>query len=466
MTLSRRQLTLSAGAALLLAPILAYLDPRKVEAQSTKRAKRLILFCTMGTKPDLWKPQTSGEGISNFSAMTAPLAAVKDNIVLVDGMPAENVSNNHGAPDGITGMGNGYYAVNNVQQRLVSVDQFIADRLVKAGVNRPIASLLLGAETASGQTMFYRAGNNLKPIASPSSAYSTAFGATMPAPSNPGSTPGSMPEPNPGQAAVDKLLKRRQSILDVMTDEVKAVQKRVGSFEKAKLEQHLDSIRALENKLDHASGSGTGGGSSTGGTTGPVGNEPVIVQCSAPGKPSDASTSVANDLLHMDIIVNALACDITRVAAIELGTDQTYQVNLPSLQGEQHNGFIHSGAPNFANLIKFEAWMAEQFAKLITNLKSKPDPNEAGKTLFDTTLVVWARDMGDAVDHNMNSMRFVLGGGAGGYLKTNPSGRYVSSNARHERVLLNIIEAMGFTDFSGFGDPKLAQKTPLSELTA
>ena len=465
MTVSRRQLTLSAGAALLLAPFLAYLNPRKVEAQSTKHAKRLILFCTMGTKPDLWKPQVGGEAISSFSQMTAPLAAVKDNIVLVDGMPAENVGNNHGAPDGITGMGNGYYAVNNVQQPLVSVDQFVADRLVKSGVNRPIASLLLGAETSNGQTMFYRAGKNIKPIASPASAFSTVFGAAMapsPAPSNPGT--GSDPGTNPGQAQIDALLKRRHSILDVVKEEVRAVENRVGSYEKAKLEQHLESIRALENKLGHASGS-TGGGSTGGGST-PVVNEPVIVQCSTPAKPSDGSTSVANDLLHMDIIVNALACDITRVAAIELGTDQSYQVNLPGLQGEQHNGFIHSGAPNFANLIKFEAWMAEQFAKLITSLKSKADPNEAGKTLFDTTLVVWARDMGDSVAHNMNSMRFVLGGGAGGYLKTNASGRFVSSSARHERALLNIIEAMGFTDFSGFGDPKLAQKTPLSELRA
>ena len=58
--------------------------------------------------------------------------------------------NNHGAPDGITGLGNGYYAVNGVQQLLVSVDQFVADKLVKSGINRPISSLLLGADTAGG----------------------------------------------------------------------------------------------------------------------------------------------------------------------------------------------------------------------------------------------------------------------------------------------------------------------------
>jgi hypothetical protein len=143
-------------------------------------------------------------------------------------------------------------------------------------------------------------------------------------------------------------------------------------------------------------------------------------------------------------------------------------VNAPGLPyDDQHAGFLHSGASsNFANLVKFEAYLAGQFVALINLLKGAKDPQDATKTLFDTTLLVWCRDMGDAVNHDQKSMRFVLAGGNGGYLKTAPGGRYLTSTERHERVLLNICEAMGVTSYGGFGDPGLtgASKTPLPNI--
>ena len=117
--------------------------------------------------------------------------------------------------------------------------------------------------------------------------------------------------------------------------------------------------------------------------------------------------------------------------------------------------------------------MATQFAALITAMKIRPAPDDMNKTLLDDTLLVWARDMGEAATtHNMNSMRFVLAGG--NYLKTSPNGRYLNltgaSNTnganRHERVLLNAMEAMGVTSFAGFGDPMLGTKTPLPNVAA
>jgi hypothetical protein len=63
-------------------------------------------------------------------------------------------------------------------------------------------------------------------------------------------------------------------------------------------------------------------------------------------------------------------------------------------------------------------------------------------------------------------MRFVFAGSK--YLKKSPTGRYIDykGGARHERALLGICEAMGITSFQGFGDPMLADKTPLSELSS
>ena len=104
--------------------------------------------------------------------------------------------------------------------------------------------------------------------------------------------------------------------------------------------------------------------------------------------------------------------------------------------------------------MKFEAYLATQFVNIINLLKGFADPEDASKTLFDTTLLVWARDMGDSDQHNQKSMRFVLASGNAGYLKAAAGGRYIKSTERHERILLNICEAMGITSYAGFGDPE------------
>ena len=318
-----------------------------------------------------------------------------------------------------------------------------------AASSRPIASLLLGAETTSGggTSMFYggnkNGGNQLPTIGSPSSAYSTVFGGALPT----------------GMSA-DTLLKRRQSILDNIKTETTALQGSLGSHEKAKLDLHIASIRMLENKLMVAGGNTSSGG--------------MCSKPTAPGGDSgfmymNAMDALAANKVHQDIIVNAFACDITRVAAIQFGNDQKLMVNAPGLPyDDEHGGFVHSGqASNFANLIKFETYLSQQFASLVTALKSRPDPPDSSKTLLDGTIVAWCRQMGDAVNHDMKSMRFVLASGNnGGYLKTSANGRYIKSGERHERILLNLCEAMGLTSYAGFGDPKLANKSPLPNIAA
>ncbi|HVV52449.1 MAG TPA: DUF1552 domain-containing protein [Polyangia bacterium] len=445
---SRRQFVGSVGASLLLAPFINMGLSRKAFAGS-KQAKRLLVFCSMGTYPPLWTPTVSGSTITAWSAMTQPLSTVANNVVLVEGMPSGNPNDGHGSSDSLTGQGFGYYAVNNVPVIKISVDQFVAKNLVAQGINRPISSLLLGANTNenSGLSQFYGGSNggNLPTIGSPLSAYNTVFGAALPT----------------GMSA-SSLLTRRKSILDTITAEINGLEGTLGSNEKAKLDSHLASIQALENKLNASMPSGT--------------------TCTKPATPGADSTfqymndmdALAANLVHQQIIVNAFACDITRVACLEYGNDQKLMVNAPSSYAlpydDQHGGYIHSGAAsNYANLVKFEAYLATQFASLV-NALNVPDPLDAtgATTMLDNTLMIWARDMGDAQNHNQQSMRFVLASGKNGYLSLANGGRYVKSTERHERILLNVCDAFGITNFTGFGDPALtgSSKTPLPGIAA
>src|SRR4029077_2718786 len=202
----------------------------------------------------------------------------------------------------------------------------------------------------------------------------------------------------------------RKSILDTVSAECTALKGSLGANEKGKLDAHLDSIRQLENKLD---------------ATMPAGGA-----CMKPTTPGADSTmqvmgaldACAANILHQKIIAAAFACDITRVACLQYGNDQKLMVNATGLPyDDQHGGYIHSGASsNYANLVKFEAYLATQFVNLIHLLKGLSDPLDptGTKTLFDNTLLIWARDMGDAQNHDQKSMRFVLASGNGGYLKT------------------------------------------------
>jgi hypothetical protein len=317
-------------------------------------------------------------------------------------------------------------------------------------MGRQISSLLLGANCNEngGMSQFYGGtnGGNLPTISSPLSAFNTVFGTALPT----------------GTSA-SALLARRKSILDCVNNEIKSLEGTLGKNEKAKLDAHLDSIQQLENKLNASMASGN-----------------VCMKPSTPGADSSFqymgdTDAMAANLIHQQIIVNAFACDITRVACLEYGNDQKLMVNAPSSfslpYDDQHGGYIHSGSSsNYANLVKFEAYLATQFANLITALKAIKDPLDATgqSTLFDNTLMIWARDMGDAQNHNQQSMRFVLASGSSGYLKLASGGRYVKSTERHERILLNVCDAFGITNFSKFGDPGLtgSSKTPLPNIAA
>jgi hypothetical protein len=431
--LNRRTLTKSAGASLLLTPFYNLLQPRKARAAGAG-AKRLFVFHTQPCDDGVWKPtNVMGESSFGLPEIFTPLTEHKKDLVFIDGMSPKQQQDNHYSPHALTGVGR----EGRADKGIISVEQFIGDKLEKTPEKRPIKSLLLGSGAAS-EAVFYRNSTRLTTIASPMSAYNTIF-------SNISMGPGTSPE---------ALLMRRKSILDVVRADVGELNAALGAGEKQKLEVHLESIRQFEMRIADSKGSGESA-------------------CTKPGAPTDDLGSTAKktlaDMAHLDLIVNAFACDITRLGAVQWGNSHTWQFDTPTgLRNELHMGIIHVGKR--AEAVKIETWLAGQFANVIKKLQSIPEADGSG-TLWDNTILIWTRDFGEANAHGSYNMKFVLGQGSGnnGYLKTNPGGRYfkVTGNRRQERVLLNLIEAMGVTDFTGFGDisPEFKpSKVPLAEL--
>jgi hypothetical protein len=430
--LSRRSFTKSAGAAAVLSPFYDLLKPRKAKAAGSA-PKRVLIYHNQPCDTKQWMPQNvSGESFT-LPEMFSNLAPLLPNLVMVDGLSPMRPGDNHFSPHALTGVGR----EGRPDGGIISIEQFIGDQLEKTPEKRPIKNLILGA-TAGSESVFYRKSARLPTIASPLSAYNTVFS----------NFSGMM-----GGATPSVLLQRRKSVLDVIKQDVTELEGTLGAAEKQKLELHLDSIRQFETRLADPSNSN-------------------MVSCMKPGAPADGLGSVAQktqaDLAHLDLIVNAFACDITRLGAVQFGNSHTWQFDTPTgLKGELHMGIVH--VQKISAEIAIENWLASQFVAVCNKLKSIQEIDGSG-TLFDNTLVIWTRDFGDADGHNSESMKFVVAQGDGGkYLKRAPKGRYVriGGNKRMERILLNLAEFMGVTNFDGFGDISASfkpNKTPLSEL--
>ena len=174
--------------------------------------------------------------------------------------------------------------------------------------------------------------------------------------------------------------------------------------------------------------------------------------------PPAAATSTNDDFaaigaLQIDLMVMALACDITRVASLQWSRalSATRFSWLPSPITEGHHDLSHRGdddASAVDKLTRINQWYASQLARLIAKLKAVP---EGDGTLFDHTLILWCNELGKGNTHSRVNAPYVLAGSAGGALAT---GRFLTfeGDVPHNNLLLAILQLMGLPDTT-FGNP-------------
>lgn len=423
--LSRRAFCASMLAAAAAAPFYELLNGRGVARAdgASKAAKRLVVFFSPnGTVHSRWRPTGSGASF-DFPAgsILEPLAKQKSDIIVCDGIDFQGVSNHEGGMAAmLTGGGGPASSTGGM-----SVDQYVASKI--GGTDR-FASLELGVQTSawggSVQTRMCYAGPGqfVPPDDDPKSTFSRMFGDGLPM--------------GPGK---DTKGARRKAVLDAIKGDMAELRARLGMEERLKLDEHLASVQ----KLDAAVAGGAG-------CTTP--KAPTLSAMDGPAFPDVGKT-------HMDLLVLALACGMTKVASLQWS--HTVGPHVFSWLGlsEGHHSLSHiddSNQKGVDDFVKAERWYAEQFAYLIEKLRATPDP--AGGTLLDSTLVVWSKELGDGRLHDCVSVPFVLAGG--GVFKP---GRYLKfGGAPHQKLLVSICQAMGLSNQT-FGDATKGQG-PLSEL--
>jgi hypothetical protein len=404
--------------------------------------KRLLVWYTPNGNYDAPTPA--------FSGMWAPLAKHKNKITFVtgvdlksqgvwhvDGEPHQfgmclltgrrpNPGNFVGGDGSTAGWGSG-----------ISVDQAIAAQI---GQDTPFRTLnpavQPGAATEVRSVMSYTGSDEPVPNeANPVNFFDTVF---------------SEVGQDPQVAAL--LRARRKSVLDAAATQFQAINARLGAEDRKKLEHHLDSVREVERNVQNIGG--------------------TIGKCDVPDSP-DGSIDIANPAsmpvigkAHIDLLVRAFACDLTRVATLQWSASSNnrpypwLKVNGQPIMDDEH-ALGHIGPndpPTWAKLVAIKVWYNEQFSYLLDQLAAVP---EGEGTLLDNTLVMMVSEISWGYTHSSDDLVFMLAGGAGGAMKTGQIVNFPGDKS-HNDLLVTVMNAMG-VEATSFGDPAY-NSGPMSEL--
>jgi len=443
--ISRRRLLQLGGAAAITWPLRR--GARLLRANNSPgTAKRFIVFYfpdgivgqSQGGDPSLWPP-TGSETAFTLSDSLSPLAPYQNQCVFFSGLSmgsTDSGSHPGGAKKLLTAAdeGNG-----------LSIDQHLAQTV---GAADPFPSLYLGAQvngdnpSADMYISYIAPGSSTPPQDDPVAAFQRVFGGM--------GTTGGGSGSSSGSGSADAA--RRLSILDNAKAEIQALESKLGTTEKTKLDLHLQAVRQVETQIQ-ALGSGGMGGAT----------------CSSPSIDAtgiDSSTLYAPEMFpqvlkaQTDLMVQAMACGLTRVGVIQCAHHTSNLIMsrfantplyTPNFDMRSHQA-SHYGATHdptniqYADYVLQVKWWVEQYAYLLSQLAARP---EGDGTMLDNSLVFLCTEICDGNTHLHDDMPFVLAGGGGGTIRT---GRYVDYGYhRHGDLFIAIANAMG-DPITSFGD--------------
>jgi len=414
-TPSRRHFLAGLGATVLAAPHTRLLTG--TAQASDGLARRLLIFTTPnGTVPSRLWPTGSGAAFSfGAGSILEPLTPIQDKVTVLRGLDFYNATNHEGGMSSMLTNGGGLGSSTGG----MSLDQLVAAQ-IGAGMRFP--SLELGVQTSAwgGNTQtrisYLGPGTYMTPDDNPVNVYQRMFGDLL---------------GGPEEAA--KLRARRGSVLDVARDELLDLRGRIGVQERIKLDTHLAAIAAMEQGLNTT-------------TT----CEPGVAPQFAGGVYENASFPLIGQA-QMDLAVTALACGMTNVVSLQWAHTVSPVVFSWLGQSEGHHSLSHIGDSDQSGVDRFvaaERWFAERFTELVLALDALPDPEGDG-TLLDSTVVLWAQEMGDGRAHVCEDVPFILAGAPSCFTP----GRYLELGSRnHAGLLVSVANAFGL-GLETFGDP-------------
>ncbi len=402
-SLPRRTFLRGLGTAVAL-PLLDAMVPAATALASTpaKPVRRLgYIFIPMGSDIARWTP--AGEGsLNELSPILRPLEPVKDYVTAVTNMELKN------AYPGTHATSNSAYLSCATAKLTESTDYYLGptvDQIAakEIGQGTQLPSLELGMDLLEivgqcddGYACVYQ--NNLSwsspttPLpyeAHPRKVFERLFGEG-----------GSAEERT-------KTLKKKASLLDRVKTDISRLQRELGSNDRTKVDQYLESVREVERRIQIAEAGVTENPT-------PDYERPVGV----PAAYADHAR------LMFDLQVLALQADITRVITFQLARETSTRSYNEIGVSEPHHPLTHHGndPEKIAKMAKINEYHVSLFAYLLEKLKATPDGEGS---LLDHSMYLYGSGMGNPNAHDHTNLPIVVGGGGAGNLK---GGRHIRYN--------------------------------------
>jgi hypothetical protein len=479
--LSRRRFLKLVGATALTAPFVRALPSYAGGGNTGDPVYLVLLFTACGCVRYRWGAQgaaptgstavvTPGplmfrETLSAFTSAGPMKADVSKWVTVLDGLNNAAAQGSHEA-----GMASLWTGLTSTGQQATgpSIDQVIAPLLAsQLTISRPYSNIALYAQSnqdyqqrgVTTRMVYDASGNFVDPMSNPATALSTLF-------------PSAMLKANSTPAI-------RAAVLSQVNSDLTAMQGKLCTEDRTQLQ----NLQALWNQADQQIANAAAAAASC--------KTPMLGTPPASGDPFPYNIPAMSTIMAM-----ALACDLTRVASLQLShaLSPVTHTWLGSSQQNTHHIYSHTGpewlgmlGPDLYNepssvtsqypqqLIDIETFYAQQvasFAYMLSQLTTV-----TGKNLLDQTVICWGSeiDMGNA--HNHDDTPFVLIGGGGGAIKTNQLVRFPlnlansagnkppTNNRYHNDLLLTLAHVMGVDVGGTFGTASYC-KSPIMEVLA
>lgn len=251
------------------------------------------------------------------------------------------------------------------------------------------------------------------------------------------------------------FIRNELSVLDKLKDDLAKLRTKLPADERVKMDRHLDSVREVEKRLQAE----------------PLACEPERptildgvdgLEDGSCGQHDNSPNGCMWDRYydevfhaHMDVMVEALTCDATRICSLQNGAGgRGHKFTGWDNEGGDEHIMSHNEPERYGEV---KQWYMERLAYFVNKLKSVP---EGEGTLFDNTMILVCSEHGIGAHHSHTNIPFMLVGGKWAF----ETGRYLQFNGRSNNdMLLSVCHAMGLPQLTSFGDPNFCSG-PMNEL--
>ena len=411
--LSRRTVLKGLGATLAL-PWLDAMRPARAAESAKAPVRMAVLYMPNGVCPGAWSPQGAGRDFT-LSPILEPLAPHKDDILVLRELwnAATDTGDGHYVKTGgfLTGTTITRTTGSDLRSGAVSMDQVAAKRI---GHMTALPSLELGLEppatgvdTNVGYTQLYGAhiawstpATPLTKEINPRAAFDRLFRANAPG--------------RAAEAAKDR------SVIDLVLADAKRLQQKLGADDRQKLDEYLDSVRSVEQRIEFDAQRQRETVRSD-----PLAEKAVAelgARIDAYSDPARVSERRGDHTEHtrimLDLMVLAFWTDSTRISTFMFGnavSGRNFSF-LEGVNGAHHEISHHQGsAEKLERYKRINQWHLGQFAYMIERMKAI---REGERTLLDNSMLLFGAGMHDGNAHDPHNLPIVLAGRGGGTLAT------------------------------------------------